>query len=122
VVGNTDLATLVSIPVLPDGSAGEATVIVEDPAIHGVDGLTVDAHGTIYACVIAQSTVVRIQGDDIETLADAGDGITSASSIAFGQGPRDHKSLYGVNFGIFSPEPNPSVFRLPVGMPGAPQP
>jgi sugar lactone lactonase YvrE len=122
VVGNTDLATLVSIPVLPDGSAGEATVIVEDPAIHGVDGLTVDVHGTIYACVIAQSTVVRIQGDDVETLADAGDGITSASSIAFGQGPRDHKSLYGVNFGIFSPGPNPSVFRLPVGVPGAPQP
>lgn len=122
VVGNTDLATLISIPVLPDGGAGEATIIAEDAAIHGIDGLTVDAHGTIYACVIAQSTVVRIQGDDVETLADADDGITSASSIVFGQGPRDHKSLYGVNFGIFSPEPNPSVFRLPVGVPGAPQP
>ena len=122
VVGNTDLGTLISIPVLPDGNAGEATVIAEDPAIFGIDGLTVDAHGTIYACVIVQSTVVRIQGGDVETLADAGDGITSASSIAFGQGPRDHKSLYGVNFGIFSPDPNPSVFRLPVGVPGAPQP
>jgi sugar lactone lactonase YvrE len=122
VVGNTDLATLVSIPILPNGSAGEAEVIVEDPAILGVDGLTVDARGTIYACVIAQSTVVRIHGDDVEVLADADDGITSASSIVFGQGPRDHKSLYGVNFGIFSPAPNPSVFRLPVGVPGAPQP
>ena len=60
VVGNTDLGTLVSIPNLPDGSAGDATVIVEDPAIFGIDGLTVDARGTIYACVIAQSTIVRI--------------------------------------------------------------
>jgi sugar lactone lactonase YvrE len=121
VVGNTDLATLVSIPILPNGSAGDATVIVEDPAIFGIDGLTVDARGTIYACVIAQSTIVRIAGG-IETLADADDGIVGASSIAFGQGMRDHRSLYGVNFGVFSPVPMPSLFRLPVGVPGAPQP
>ncbi len=123
VVGNTDLGRLISIPIRPDGSAGDATVIAEDPAIFGIDGLTVDVHRTIYACVIAQSTIVRIGSDgSIETLADADDGITSASSIAFGQGPRDHRSLYGVNFGIFSPQPMPSVFRLKVGVPGAPQP
>jgi sugar lactone lactonase YvrE len=122
VVGNTDLGTLLSIPILPDGSAGDATVIVENPAIFGIDGLTVDAHDTIYACVIAQSTIVRIGADGIETLADADDGIVGASSIAFGQGMRDHRSLYGVNFGVFSPEPMPSLFRLPVGVPGAPQP
>jgi hypothetical protein len=58
----------------------------------------------------------------IETVADADDGIVGASSIAFGQGPRDHRSLYGVNFGVFSPVPMPSLFRLPVGVPGAPQP
>jgi len=123
VVGNTDLATLVSIPVLPDGSAGDATVIAENPAIFGIDGLTVDAHGTIYACVIAQSTIVRVDdAGSIETVADSDDGIVGASSIVFGQGPRDHKSLYGVNFGVFSPVPEPSLFRLPVGVPGAPQP
>jgi sugar lactone lactonase YvrE len=122
VVGNTDLATLVSIPVQPDGSAGEASAIVEDPAILGIDGLTVDARGTIYACVIAQSTIVRFGDDGIETLASAAEGINGASSTAFGQGPRDHRSLYGVNFGAFSPQPTPSLFRLPVGVPGAPQP
>jgi sugar lactone lactonase YvrE len=122
VVGNTDLGTLLSIPILPDGSAGDVTVLVDDPAIFGIDGLTVDARGTIYACVIAQSTVVRIGAGGIETLADAGDGIVGASSIAFGQGRRDHRSLYGVNFGVLSPVPVPSLFRLPVGVPGAPQP
>ena len=122
VVGNTDLGRLISIPILPDGSAGEASVLLDDPAIFGIDGLTVDAQGTIYACVIVQSTVVRVHGDAVETLAGADDGITSASSIVFGQGPRDHRSLYGVNFGIFSPQPLPSVWRLPVGVPGAPQP
>jgi hypothetical protein len=54
VVGNTDLGTLVSIPILPSGTAGEATVIAEDPAIFGIDGLTVDVHGTFYDFVIAQ--------------------------------------------------------------------
>lgn len=122
VVGNTEQGTLVSVPILPDGSAGEPVVIVEDPAIFGIDGLTVDVHGTIYAAVIAQSTIVRVEGDSIETLADADDGINQASSIAFGQGVRDRKSLFGVNFGIFSPAPTPSLFRLPVGVPGAPQP
>jgi len=123
VVGNTDLGLLLSIPILPDGSAGETTVLADDPAIFGVDGLTVDAHGTIYACVIAQSTIVRIDADgSVHTLADSDDGIVGASSIVFGQGPRDHRSLYGVNFGVFSPVPDPSLFRLPVGVPGAPQP
>jgi sugar lactone lactonase YvrE len=121
-VGNTDLGTLISIPILHDGSAGDATVLVDDPAIFGIDGLTVDARGTIYACVILQSTIVRISGDDIETLATAADGLNNASSLVFGQGPRDHRSLYGVNFGVFSANPTPSLFRLPVGMPGAHQP
>jgi hypothetical protein len=43
-------------------------------------------------------------------------------SIVFGQGIRDRMSLFGVNFGIFSPEPTPSSFQLPVGVPGAPAP
>jgi sugar lactone lactonase YvrE len=122
VVGNTERGTLVSVPILPNGSAGEPEVIVEDAAIFGVDGLAVDVHGTVYAAVIAQSTIVRVEGNSIETLADADDGINQASSIAFGQGIRDRKSLFGVNFGIFSPAPTPSLFRLPVGVPGAPQP
>ena len=122
VVGNTDLGTLNRIPIQPDGSAGQATVLLDDPAILGIDGLTVDARGTIYACVILQSTIVRISGDDIETLATATDGLNNASSLVFGQGPRDHKSLYAVNFSAFSAAPTPSLFRLPVGVPGAHQP
>lgn len=72
--------------------------------------------------MIAQSTIVRVDGDTIETLATQDDGLNQASSIAFGQGIRDRMSLFGVNFGIFSPEPTPSLFRLPVGVPGAPAP
>jgi sugar lactone lactonase YvrE len=122
VVGNTDLGTLVRIPIRADGAAGQASVIADDPAIFGIDGLTVDAKGTVYACVIVQSTIVRIGEGGIETLATAADGLNNASSIAFGQGSRDHKSLYGVNFSAFSPAPTPSLFRLRVGVPGAHQP
>jgi sugar lactone lactonase YvrE len=122
VVGNTERGTLVSVPILPNGDAGEPVVIADDDAIFGVDGLTVDVHGAIYAAVIAQSTIVRVDGDTIETLATADDGLNQASSIVFGQGIRDRMSLFGVNFGIFSPEPTPSLFQLPVGVPGAPAP
>jgi sugar lactone lactonase YvrE len=120
VVGNTEQGTLVSVPIEPDRGAGDPVVIADDPAIFGVDGLAVDVAGRIYAAVIAQSTIVRVDGDAIVTLADADDGINQASSIAFGRGIRDRKSLFGVNFGIFSPAPTPSLFRLPVGAPGAP--
>lgn len=123
VVGNTDLGTLVSIPIRRNGRAGDAREILDDPAIFGIDGLAVDARGRIYACVNAQNTIVRIRRDgEVKTLADANDGINGASSVAFGRGERNLRSLYGVNFGVFSPQPTPSLFRLPVGVRGAPQP
>jgi sugar lactone lactonase YvrE len=122
IVDNTELGTLVRIPILPDGSAGEPSVLLEDPAIFGADGLALDARGGIYVAVIAQSTIVRVVGDSITTIADSGDGINQASSIAFGTGRGQRKTLFGVNFGVFSSTPTPSLFKVPVGVPGAPLP
>jgi hypothetical protein len=31
-------------------------------------------------------------------------------------------NLFGVNFGVFSPAPTPSLFKIAIGVPGAPLP
>jgi sugar lactone lactonase YvrE len=122
IVSNSELGTLVRIPIRPDGSAGTPTVIVDDPALLGADGIALDVRGAVYVAVIAQSTIVRVDDGSITTIADAGDGINQASSIAFGTGRGDRKSLFAVNFGIFSPEPTPALLKIAVGVPGAPLP
>jgi sugar lactone lactonase YvrE len=122
IVANTERASLVRIPIRPDGSAGSPSVMIQDPALMGADGLALDARGGIYVAVIAQSTIVKVSGGSIATLADAGDGINQASSIAFGTGSRDHRDMFGVNFGVFSATPTPTLFTFPVGVPGDPLP
>jgi sugar lactone lactonase YvrE len=122
IVSNTELGTLVRIPIRPDGDAGTPTVIADDPALLGADGIALDVRGAVYVAVIAQSTIVRVDGGSIATIADAGDGINQASSIAFGTGRGDRKSLFAVNFGIFSPAPTPELLKIAVGVPGAPLP
>jgi len=44
------------------------------------------------------------------------------TSLVFGRGPLDHKSLYVANSGIFEGPPDavPGVVQLGVGVPGAP--
>jgi sugar lactone lactonase YvrE len=122
VVTNSELGQLVQIPLRPDGSAGDPTLLLKDPALFGSDGLAIDAHGGIYVAVILQSTIVKIHGSSVETIADASDGINQASSVAFGTGADDHLSLYAVNFGAFTSSPTPALLQIPVGVPGRPLP
>jgi sugar lactone lactonase YvrE len=122
VVDNTEQASLLRIPIRVDGSAGTPQVIAQDPALFGADGVTLDVFGAVYVAVIAQNTIVKVSGGSITTLVDAGDGIVGASSLVFGTGKGDRQSLYAVNFGVFSPVPEPALLRIPVGVPGRPVP
>jgi sugar lactone lactonase YvrE len=122
IVDNTEQGSLLRFPVLPDGSAGEPHVIAQDPALFGADGVAVDVHGAVYVAVIIQSTIVRVEGGSIETLADEAAGLNEASSITFGTRGGDRKDLYAVNFGVFSPTPTPALLKMNVGVPGAPLP
>lgn len=119
VVSNTELGTLLRIRIRRDGTAGELKVAAEDPALFGVDGIALARSGAVYAAVNAQSTIVRVDGDDLTTIADAGDGINGASAVAFGA-RRDRRHLFAVNFGVFSPAPTPSLLKIAVGVRGAP--
>jgi hypothetical protein len=82
----------------------------------------VDVQGIVYVAVIIQSTIVRVEGGSIETLADAAGGLNEASSITFGTRGGDRKDLYAVNFGVFSPTQTPALLKMSVGVPGAPLP
>jgi sugar lactone lactonase YvrE len=121
VVGNTEFGRLVRIEIEPDGSAGVVSVLAADPALLGVDGITFDVHGNVWAAVIAQSMIVSVSpsGDDITTVATAADGLDWASSIAFGR----NDDLWAVNFAIGPPGgPGPALLRLAVGVKGQPVP
>lgn len=118
IVANTELGTLLRIRIRRDGTAGELKVAAEDPALFGVDGIALARSGAVYAAVNAQSTIVRVDGDEFTTIADAGDGINGASAVAFGA-RRDRRDLFAVNFGVFSPAPTPSLLKIAVGVRGA---
>jgi sugar lactone lactonase YvrE len=120
VVGNTEGARLVRIPINPDGSAGPASILAEGLALLAVDGFTFDVHGNVWACVIAQSTIVRVAPSGaITTMATAADGLDWASSLAFGK----NGDLWVVNFAIGPPGgPGPALLRLDVGVKGQPLP
>lgn len=120
VVGNTEGARLVRIPVTPDGSAGPASILAAGPALLAVDGIAFDVHGNVWACLIAQSTIARVSpSGEITTVATAADGLDWASSLAFGK----NRDLWVVNFAIGPPGgPGPALLRLDVGVKGQPLP
>lgn len=101
-VTNTEQASIVAIPVNGDGTAGTPTVLAQDAALGGADGVELDVHGNFYVNVIAQSTIVVVSADGstISTLVDGGDNIDFASTSAFGTGGGNRTTLYTVNFSV----------------------
>jgi sugar lactone lactonase YvrE len=118
-VTNTEKALLLTIDVERDGSLGAPEVIASDPALHGADGLALDARGNVYVAVIEQSTVVRVDRDGtIEVVAGAADGLDWPSSLAFGTRKGDRRTLYAVNFAIgamFGAPPGAGPALLTIG-------
>ena len=127
-VGVTELGRIVAVPIRPDGSAGAPAVSAEDPLLVGADGLALDVHGRLYVGVIVQSAVRRIDADgSIVTLATAADGLDFTSTLAFGTGRSERRTLYAVNFAIgpqfgFDPGAGPALLAIRVDTPGRPQP
>ena len=125
-VANTTEAQIVRIPILEDGTAGTPEIVVKDPAqLTGLDGIALDVHGNIYAAVIVQSKVVRIDPDTgaIATLATADDGLDFPASLAFGTVRNDQQSVFVTNFAIGPPGgAGPALLKVNVGVPGLPVP
>jgi sugar lactone lactonase YvrE len=129
-VAVTEQNQIVRIRIRPDGRPGATSVAAGGDPLQIVDGIAADVHGDLYAAIVGRTIVgtnpiVRVdpRTGAMTPLARDPDGFDWPTSLAFGRGPLDHKSLYVVSSGLF-PEGRsdaaPGVVRLGVGVPGAP--
>jgi sugar lactone lactonase YvrE len=129
-VANTNFGWIVRIPIEPGGRAGRAKVIAMGSELLIVDGLAADAHGGLHAAIAGASITGSAPLVDVDPRTGA---ITPSTdnrsqfdfptSLAFGAGPLDHKSVYVVNSGFFPedrPEAAPGIVRVGIGVPGLP--
>lgn len=100
---------IVKIPILPDGTAGTPSVIVEDPTLIGMDGIEFDPKGNIYVTNNFGSLIQRIRGDDLEIETLAGEGLSAPASLAFN---KNHKILYVANLSTSAAFPGPPAPAL----------
>jgi sugar lactone lactonase YvrE len=139
-VANTAQGMLVRIPILSDGSPGEPVIVAGEPEgggndcvpvfdeLYGMDGIALDVHGNIYALLVMQHKLLRIDPNDgtFTTLLDEADGLWNPASIAFGTGKGDRQSVFFTNYAVLPPEPanslGPAVLKFDVGVPGLPLP
>jgi sugar lactone lactonase YvrE len=122
-VASTERGLIAQVPVLPNGSPGELSVVVQAPALYMIDGIALDVLGTIYAALIGQNRVVTVNrtSGSVAQLAGEADGVDGPASLAFGTGHGERRSLYFTNYSIIS-QAHPGVLMMDVGMPGMPLP
>lgn len=125
---------LVHIPIDEAGRPGPAEVVAGDSSscepgpLFGLDGIALSVDGAVYALLVLQHQLVRIDPMDgsIETLLTAEDGLWNPSSLAFGTADGDTTNLYLVNYAVLPPAPEgnlgPAVLKLDVGAEGRPLP
>jgi hypothetical protein len=111
-VANTSRGALVSVPVMTDGSPGEPTLVAGNldcapEGLFGMDGIALDVHGNVYALLVLQNKLVRIDPTDetFTTLLTEEEGLWNAASIAFGTGKGDRESIFISNYAVLPPEP-----------------
>lgn len=124
-IGNVDFGrVLVSSPRPGQGGGRQLSVLAEDPALKGIDGIALDRSGTVYAAVNTQNRLATVDRQGrVQVLAE-GAPLDSPASFAFGTGRGDLQTLYVANFAILSfltgQPANPGVLSLRVNVPGAP--
>jgi sugar lactone lactonase YvrE len=134
-VANTALGLLVRVPILKDGTPGDPEIVAgdgdcdpENDELFGMDGIALDVHGNVFALLVLQHKLVRIDpGDGSHTvLLTDEDGLFNPASIAFGTGGGDRQYVFLSNFALLPPEPanslGPGVLKYNVGSPGLPLP
>lgn len=140
-VANTEKGLIAHITILEDGSAGTATVLATHPMLLiNPDGLALDTNGDIYTVlppstfplgvVPPMSPVVKIHADtgEVEPLMDPftfpdGEYFDFPTSIVFGTGPMDKKSVYVANLSGMEgygmpPGSGAKITQVGVGVPG----
>jgi sugar lactone lactonase YvrE len=119
---NTEKMQLVSIPIV-NGQPREPEIFV---APVNLDDFALDQQGNLYGTTHIYNSVVKISPTGTVTIiAEAGEGMTGSTALAFGREEGDRTGVYVVtNGGMSLPPANgvepAQVVRLEVGIPGSP--
>lgn len=119
--------SIVTVPVLDDGSAGEIVpyVVTENEFIG--DGLALDADGRVYVTDFLTEGIVRtdVDGSIVPIAGGADAGFDNSTSLTWGIGATE-QTLYVVNLagGSFEPsdKPGPALIVIDVDAAGMPLP
>jgi sugar lactone lactonase YvrE len=122
-LGNVDYGRILKL-TLGGRRAPRLEVLAEDERLEGVDGIALDRAGTVYAAVNTQDRLATVdRHGHVAVLAD-GDSLKGPSSLVFGSGRHDRKTLYVANFDISRFQAGlpafPGVVFLPVPLGGVP--
>lgn len=118
-VSNSAQATVVRIPILEEGAAGQPEIAFSDVVI---DDFAFSSTGDLYGTTHLFDSVVSITPDgERRTIATAEQGVTGSTALAFGTTPGARNSVYVVGdggiFGASSEDDivQPKLVRLDVG-------
>lgn len=134
-VASTSRGLLVRVPLLKDGMAGEPEIVAgiddcdpEFDELDGMDGITFDVHGNVFALLVMQHKLVRIDPNDgsFTLLLTDEDGLFNPASITFGTGKGNRQHVFLSNFALLPPEPDaslgPAILSYDVDVAGQPIP
>jgi sugar lactone lactonase YvrE len=103
-VSNTATENILTIPIAPDGSAGETKV-----AFHGIeaDDFAFATNGDLYVAENPPSRLVRVTpAGGVTTVATAADGLDNPSAVAFGTLRAERHLLYITSAAYFGSRPS----------------
>jgi sugar lactone lactonase YvrE len=125
-MANTEKGLILRISIGVDGSPGEPEILADGPAVYGPDGLALDVFGNIYAALVFQDKLVRIDPVDgsVTELATIDDGLDEPASIAFSTQGGDRQAVFVTNFSVIPDDggAGPALLKVEIGMPGLPLP
>lgn len=128
-VANLDRALIARIRIQPDGRPTQPELVAAGFELLGIDGLAADANGILYGCIVVSEALgtwplVAVDprtGKITPSTADPS-AFDLPTSLAFGRGPLDRRSVFVVNSGFFPeerPEAAPGVIQVGVKSNGA---
>jgi len=99
------------LPLQDGAPAGPPAVLFATGGVGANDGLAMDALGRVYVAANREGRIWRIDPGD-GTAVVVAEEVENVKSLAFGEGPWNHTSLYATVGG--------DVLEIPVGVEGAP--